>query len=244
MLADALHTMTANERWALALQQPCTANATKQSTKTVSIEAGGSEWRAGSRPMPRMARGKYAEEFVVARNYLRACSIEQTEVNEKRQAARAFDGLSHRQVAQMARTSNMTALVSGWQYLCALRGYSVAEADGWLKPAAAAEVVAEVDADLKAMSDRANALAALQRDEVERMGREARSKDQYAKIEVRSARHGVAHSAVSSLCAFLFGCSCRSARSKPRRRRRSWRIRYPDGLRPLMILPRSSLRSR
>ena len=47
---------------------------------------------------PRMARGKYAEEFVIARNYLRACSIE-TEVNEKRQAARAFDGFSHRQVA-------------------------------------------------------------------------------------------------------------------------------------------------
>ena len=64
----------------------------------------------------------------------------------------------------MARTSNMMALVSGQKYLCALRGYSVAEADGWLKPAAAAEVVAEVDADLKAMSDRANALAALQRE--------------------------------------------------------------------------------
>jgi hypothetical protein len=204
MLADALHTMTANERWALALQQPCPAN-NKQSGKTVSMEAGGSEWRAGSRPTPPLARDKYAEECMVARNYLRACSLEHMELNEKRQAARAFDGLSHRQVAQMARTSDMTAFISRWQYLCALHGYSVAEADGWLKPAAAAEVVAEVDADLKAMSERANALAALQRKEVERMGQDARAKDQYAKIEVCSTCNRVAHSAASSLC---FACAC------------------------------------
>jgi hypothetical protein len=190
--ADVLYTMNANERWQLALQQSC-AETRVRNKKTVRITPGGSVWRAGSRPMPPPAGDKYCDEAWVARSFLRACHVEQTEINEKRQRAREFDALSLRQVARMARSVDMASLVASWQYVCALRGASLAEADGWLTPAAAAEVVAEVDADLKTMAKRANMVAALQRLEIQRMGQEARAKEQYAKVERTAEAQRQAH---------------------------------------------------
>ena len=180
--------MDANARWEYALQLH--ADAPKRSKKCVTLRSGGNEWRAGPRPKPPSAGDKYEEDGVVSRSFLRASRVEQQGHAERRQAARAFDGLSHRQVVQVAQSVDVASLVVRWRYTCALDGVShtVVEADGWLKPALAAALQAEVDAELKAVSDRANAEAARQCREIERMAQDARAKEQYAKVEVRMTR--------------------------------------------------------
>ena len=174
--------MDANARWDYALQQPC-AQKVKRSQKSVKLQAGGTEWRRGARPTITSARDKFSEESIASRNFQRAASLEQSELDEKRRAARAFDQLSCRQVEQVARGVEMKWLVASWQYACALQGMAMTEADGWLEPAAAAAMLAEMEAELRVMSERANALAALERQEIERLGQEARTKEQYAKVE-------------------------------------------------------------
>jgi len=177
--------MDANARWEYALQLH--ADAPRRSKKCVTLCSGGkeNEWRAGPRPKPPSAGDKYEEDGVVARSFLRASRVEQQGHAERRQAARTFDGLSHRQVVQVAQSVDVASLVVRWQYMCALDGVShtVVEADGWLKPALAAALQAEVDAELKAVSDRANAEAARRCREIERMAQDARAKEQYAKVE-------------------------------------------------------------
>lgn len=174
--------MDANERWEHALRSSVEPKPRK---KSVTFGMGGREWRAGARPLPPATRKNYDEAEVIARNYQRSSSLEQMELKGQRQAARAFDGLSVRQVFRLSQASDMVSLVARWRYVCMLKGSVVAEADGWLRPADAAAIVAEVDAELKAAADSANAEALRQREEIERMAREARAKDVYAKVEVR-----------------------------------------------------------
>lgn len=111
--------------------------------------------------------------------------VEQIQQHEKRTVARSFDLLSAVQVHHVSRSVDMSSFVARWQYVCALGGVTLAEADGWLKPAVAAAVLAEVDAELRSNAERANAEAARQRQEIERLGLDARAKDLYARVEVR-----------------------------------------------------------
>ena len=133
-----------------------------RSKKAVRFGPGGSAWVTGPRPKPPFAGAKYEDDGVVARSFLRASRVEQQGQDELRQAARASDRLTPRQVVQVAKSVDVASLVVKWRYACALDGLShtVVDADGWLKPALEAELQAEVEADLKAASDRANAEAA------------------------------------------------------------------------------------
>lgn len=105
------------------------------------------------------------------------------ELHELRSMSRAFDGLSVKHVALMARSVDMASHVARWQYVCMLNGMAVAEADGWHTPAVAAALREEVEAELKVLADKANAVAARERREIERLGQHCRAKDQYARVE-------------------------------------------------------------
>lgn len=105
----------------------------------------------------------------MSRSHLRANRMEMMTTHELRTAARADDGLSGGQVAQVARSYEMVALIAKWQYVCALNGEAASEADGWLSPSLRLAHYKRIDATLAAEAAEANAEAERQSRELERL---------------------------------------------------------------------------